>query len=146
MTPEGAAMLETASPLPVAQHDHMSWVRTRETLDSELREWTRHGFSLITVGFGSFAFLEGLVAALAEGEGPGTTEPSRVFSLVATAIGVILIATALRHNRRMVAFVNADAFGDGPTLEVPDEKRGEIIAMGAIVIGVISFIALLSLR
>ena len=139
-------MPDTAVDLTVDQHDHTSWVRTRESLDSELREWVRHGFSLITVGFGSFAFLEGLVAVLAEGEGPGGTEPSRIFSLVATAIGVALIAAALRHNRRMIAFVNADVFGDGPPPELPDEKREEYIAMSAIAIGVIAFVALLFLR
>lgn len=126
--------------------EHMSWVRTRMTLESDLMEWIRHGFALIVVGFGSFAFLDGVVGALGEGEGPSVTEPSRIFSLAATAIGVLLIGMALRHNRRMVAFVNSDEFGGRPALEIPDEKREEYLATGAIVIGVVSFVALLFLR
>ena len=126
--------------------DHIMWVRTRMTLDSELMEWIRHGFSLIAVGFGSFAFLEGLVGSLGRGEGAFVTEPSRVFSLVATAIGVALIALALRHNRAMVVFVNADEFGAGEAPELPNEKREEYLGGVAIVIGVVSFLALLVLR
>jgi hypothetical protein len=124
----------------------MSWVRTRMTLDQDLMEWIRHGFALITVGFGSFAFLEGVVGAFGETERPPATEPSRIFSLSASAVGVTLIASALRHNRNMVEFVNADAFGDQEAPALPDEKRAEYLAMGAIVIGLVSFVALLLLR
>ena len=126
--------------------DHIMWVRTRMALDSELMEWIRHGFSLIAVGFGSFAFLEGIVGSLGEGEGPTVTDPSRIFSLVATAIGVVLIALALKHSRAMVAFVNADEFGAGEAPELPNEKREEYLAGVAIVIGVVSFLGLLVLR
>lgn len=131
---------------PDDNSDHMSWVRTRMTLDQDLMEWIRHGFALITVGFGSFAFLDGIVGALGEGEGPSVTEPSRIFSLVATVIGGVVIAIALRHNRRMIEFVNSDEFGDGPALELPDEKRAEYLAIGAMVLGVVSFVALLILH
>jgi putative membrane protein len=127
-------------------HEHMSWVRTRMTLDQDLMEWIRHGFSLITVGFGSFAFLEGVVGAFGEGERSAATEPSRIFSLIATAVGVILVAMALKHNRNMVEFVNADAFGDQEAPGLPNEKREEYLAVGSIVIGMISFVALLFLR
>jgi uncharacterized membrane protein YidH (DUF202 family) len=123
----------------------MSWVRTRMTIEADLMEWIRHGFALITVGFGSFAFLEGIVGALGEGEGPGVDSPSRIFSLVATAIGVFLIAIALRHNQKMVKFVNDDAFGEGPVPPLPDEQRAGKLALGAMVVGVMSFIALLLL-
>lgn len=133
--------------LESAEHqEHMSWVRTRMTLDQDLMEWIRHGFSLITVGFGSFAFLEGVVGAFGEGERSPATEPSRIFSLIATAVGVTLIAIALKHNRNMVEFVNADAFGEQEAPGLPDEKREEFLAMGAIAIGIVSFVALLFLR
>jgi hypothetical protein len=41
-------------------HDHLTWVRTRLTLDAEFLESVRHGFSLITAGFGSFSIFQGL--------------------------------------------------------------------------------------
>lgn len=128
-----------------ADHEHISWVRTRMTLDAELMEWIRHGFSLIAVGFGSFSFLDGMRGTLGEGAGANVTEPSRMFSLAITAIGILLIALALRHNKRMVAFVNADEYGEGKVLSLPDERREEYLALAAIVIGVISFVALLFL-
>ncbi len=126
--------------------EHMSWVRTRMTLEKDLMEWIRHGIGMITVGFGSFAFLRGVVGALGEGGTPGDTEPSRIFSLVATAIGVLVIVVALRHNRKMVEFVNADEFGRDQTIALPDETREEYLAIGAIAIGLVSFVALLLLR
>jgi uncharacterized membrane protein YidH (DUF202 family) len=115
-------------------------------LDSELMEWIRHGVSLIAAGFGSFAFLEGLTGALGEGADQVATEPSRIFSLVSTAIGVALIAIALKHNRNMVNFVNADEFGTGAAPRLPNEKREVFLAGAAIVIGSLSFLALLILR
>ena len=132
---------------PASLHDdHLLWVRTRMMLDSELMEWIRHGFSLIAVGFGSFAFLEGITGSLGEGAGPAVTEPSRVFSLVATAIGVLLIALALKHTRDMVDFVNADEFGADEAPALPNEKREEYLAGVAIIIGIVSFLALLVIR
>lgn len=114
------------------------------TLDNEFVEWIRHGFALITVGFGSFAFLDGVVGGLGEGHG-GSSDPSRIFSLAATFIGTLLVIIALRHYRMMVEFVNRDEFGDGSILPLPNEKRDEYLAFGAVAIGVVSFIALLLL-
>ncbi len=128
------------------QAEHMSWVRTRMTLDKEFIEWIRHGFSLIAVGFGSFAFLDGLVGGLGEHAVGSASEPSRIFSLTMTFIGTLLIIIALRHYRLMVEFVNLDEFGEQPVLELPNEKRDEYLAVGAVGIGVISFMALLVLR
>ncbi len=125
------------------QDDHMSWVRTRMTLDADLMKWNRNRFALITVGFGSVALLDGISGVQGEDEGPGIESPSRIFSLVATAIGVLVIAIAPRRNRKMVEFVNDDAFGDSPAPPLPDEKRQENLVMGAIVIGIVSFIVLL---
>lgn len=133
-------------PSPAQSHaEHMSWVRTRMTLDNEFIEWIRHGFALIGVGFGSFAFLDGVVNGLGEGGVRSSTEPSRLFSLGATAIGMLLIIIALRHYRMMVAFVNSDEFGEQPSLPLPNEKRDEFLAIGAVVLGALSFVALLLL-
>ena len=143
----GAVPVTGQATASASRHDdRIMWVRTRMTLDSELMEWVRHGLSLIAVGFGSFAFLEGVTGALGAGEGPSVTEPSRIFSLVATAIGVALIALAMKHNRAMVDFVNADEFGAGEIPALPNEKREEYLAGVAIAIGVVSFLALLVLR
>ena len=137
----------TDSALPAASmQDHLSWVRTRMTLDAEMMEWVRHGFSLIAAGFGSFAFLEGVVGAVGKGEGPGVTEPSRVFSLVVTVIGMAVIALAASHNRKMTAWVDADEYGASPVPALPNERRTTYLAAAAILIGLISFIALLFLR
>ena len=121
-------MTEGGSDALAEQEDHMSWVRTRMTLDSEYMEWIRHGFGLIAVGFGSFAFLDGIVGALGESEAPSVTEPSRIFSLVATAIGVILIVLAMNHNHQtVVEQVEEDGHGrDGDRHAPPvgpDEER-----------------------
>ena len=132
-------------PAVESHEEHMTWVRTRMTLDQEFVEWLRHGFALITVGFGSFAFLDGLVGGLGAEHRGSSSEPSRVFSLVVTVIGVLLIIIALRHYRLMVEFVNRDEFGDVSTLPLPNEKRSEYLATGAVAIGVVSFVALLML-
>jgi hypothetical protein len=123
--------------------EHLTWVRTRMNLDDELREWIRMGFSLIVVGFGSFAFLAGVVEALQGEEGLDVTNPSKAFSLVSTAVGIILILLAVNHNRQMVAWVNADEFGSGEVPELPQERRLYNLAAGAVVLGAISFFALL---
>lgn len=123
----------------------MSWIRTRMTLDTELMEWIRHGFALITVGFGSFAFLDGLLGGMGEREGFSVTEPSRIFSIIATAVGMLLIVIALRHNRLMVEFVNRDEFGERPEMSLPNEKREYYLAYGALALGAASLIALLLL-
>jgi hypothetical protein len=49
------------------------------TLDQDLMEWIRHGFSLITVGFGSFAFLEGVVGAFGKANGRRQRSPPAFF-------------------------------------------------------------------
>ncbi|MFN8663211.1 MAG: DUF202 domain-containing protein [Thermomicrobiales bacterium] len=136
-----------APPVPAAgvHEDHISWVRTRMTLDAELMEWIRHGFGLITVGFGSFAFLDGILGGLGEHAGRSTTDPSRIFSILATAIGILVILIALRHNRMMVEFVNQDEFEGSPALALPNEKREEYLAIGAMILGAVSFVALLIL-
>lgn len=115
------------------------------TLDAELMEWIRHGFSLITIGFGSFAFLDGVLGGLGEHGGRSSTDPSRVFSVLATAIGMLLILIALRHNRTMVEFVNQDEFEGTPPLSLPNEKREEYLAIGAVFLGSVSLVALLIL-
>lgn len=138
-------MIELLEPAIESHQEHMSWVRTRMTLDKEFIEWIRHGFTLITVGFGSFAFLDGVVGSLGEGGGASTSEPSRIFSLAATAIGTLLIVSALRHYRLMVDFVDRDEFGDRPALSLPNEQRDEYLAIGAVAIGLVSFVALLVL-
>src|SRR5687767_22662 len=109
----------------VATHDpfdreHLRWVQTRLMLDGELMEAVRHGFSLIAVGFGSFAFLEGIVGSV--GEAASFTTPSRAFSLAATAVGMIVVLVAIRHNRRMTAWVNADEFPLEDAPELPEEQ------------------------
>jgi uncharacterized membrane protein YidH (DUF202 family) len=123
--------------------EHLTWVRTRMNLDAELREWFRMGFSLIVAGFGSFAFLAGVVEALHGEEGLQVTNPSKAFSLIATAVGVGLILTAVNHNRRMAAWVNADEFGKGPAPELPNEQRLYYLSAAAVILGVIAFVALL---
>lgn len=125
--------------------DHISWVRTRMTLDTELMEWIRHGFSLITVGFGSFAFLDGVLGGLGEHGGRSATDPSRIFSILVTLVGMVVIITALRHTRMMIEFVNRDEFGEAPALPLPNEKREEYLGIGAVVLGAVSLVALLIL-
>jgi uncharacterized membrane protein YidH (DUF202 family) len=121
--------------------EHMSWVRARMQLDAEMMENVRHGSSLIAAGFGSFAFLQGVVASAGEGE--GFTSPSRAFSLVANVAGVAIILLAGRHNLQMSAWVDADEFPEGEAPELPQERLPYIIAAITVVIGVVAFVALL---
>jgi uncharacterized membrane protein YidH (DUF202 family) len=123
-----------------APNDHLLWFRARLLVDDELLDFTRHGFSLIAAGFGSFSIFEGLTV----GERHGSPLP-RAFALIMTAIGVIVILLALRHAAIMTVWVNADAFGEGTAPPLPDENRLFVIAIGAVIIGVVSFIALLML-
>lgn len=134
------AKYEPAAP----HHDHISWVRTRLALDAELMSGIRNGFSLISAGFGSFAVLDGVLRGLGKGGG-SEAAPGRIFALAATVAGIIFIGLALRHSRRMVAFVDRDAFGDEPAPAIPDAARQEVVAYAAIVVGLISFVALLFL-
>jgi uncharacterized membrane protein YidH (DUF202 family) len=121
-------------------NDHLSWVRTRLTLDSEFLESVRHGFSLIATGFGSFSIFQGLTL----GERAVSALP-KTFALIVTAVGVIVILLAIAHDRKMTAWVDADEFGTAPVPDLPDENRPLYLAAAAVVIGLISFIALLRL-
>jgi hypothetical protein len=110
------------------------------TINKEFSDALRHGFSLITAGFGSFAIFEGLTV----GTQGGSALP-RGFALITTAIGVVVIVLAATHNQKMIAWVDADAFGENPVPALPDEQRSFRMAMAASLIGVVSFIALLLL-
>jgi uncharacterized membrane protein YidH (DUF202 family) len=125
---------------PNAHNVHLLWARNRMLVDDELLDFTRHGFSLIAAGFGSFSLFEGLTV----GERHVSPIP-RTFALIMTAIGVIVILLALRHAARMTVWVNADAFGEGAAPPLPDENRLVVLAIAAVVIGVVSFVALLML-
>lgn len=123
-----------------ARANHLTWVRTRMALDAEFLESARHGFSLIAAGFGSFSLFEGLTL----GEHNGSALP-RTFALIVTAVGIGVILLAMAHDRTMTAWVDADAFDAEPVPELPDERRPFALASAAVVIGVISFVALLRL-
>ncbi len=119
---------------------HLLWARNRMLVDDELLDFARHGFSLIAAGFGSFSIFEGLTV--------GEHQPSplpKAFALIMTAVGVIIILSAIRHAARMTSWVNTEAFGDRPAPRLPDENRLFVIAIAAVIIGVVSFMALLLL-
>ena len=132
----------TDSPRPSATvlGDHLTWVRTRMTIDQEFLESARHGFSLITAGFGSFALFEGLTI----GEREVSPLP-KTFALVVTAVGVAVILAAIGHARKMAAWVDADEFGAEEAPKLPNENRQLYLGAAATIIGVISFVALLML-
>jgi hypothetical protein len=119
--------------------DHEMWVRSRLQLDAEFQDALRHGFTLITTGFGSFAIFDGL-ATMHRGD-----EVPKAFALAATAIGMIVILLAGIHLRKMTAWVDGDEFGTASVPRLPDENRSLYLAVAAIVIGAVSFIALLRL-
>jgi hypothetical protein len=126
---------------PPEVREHMSWVRTRMQLDDAMMESVRHGSSLIAAGFGSFAFLQGVIAAAGEAE--RFTTPSRGFSLVANVAGVLLVLLASIRNRQMTAWVDADEFPDREAPRLPQENLPYLVAGVAIVVGIVAFIALL---
>ena len=126
--------------VPADDASHLTWVRTRLSLDKDFLESIRYGFSLIVAGFGSFALFEGLTI----GERQVAPLP-RTFALIVTAIGMIIILLAVRHARKMEAWVDADEYGTGPTPELPNENRTLHLAIAAVVIGVVSFVAMLLL-
>jgi hypothetical protein len=131
----------TEQTLPdTAANDHLRWVLTRLTLERDLRETTARGFALIAAAFGSFAIFDGLTEHRTADELP------KVFSLVSTAVGVIVIVLAITHFRKMIAWVDTDEFGTATAPELPDEQRPLYMAIGAAVIGIIAFVALLVLR
>jgi hypothetical protein len=119
---------------------HLGWVRTRLILEHEFQDAIRHGFSLIAAGFGSFSIFEGLTV----GE-RNVSELPKAFALVLTAIGMIVILLAAGHFRQMNAWINADEFGTASAPVLPHERRPLLLAGAAVVIGVVSFVALLLL-
>lgn len=116
--------------------EHLSWVRTRLTLERDFRETVARGFALIVTGFGSFAFFGDLTGRDESADLP------KAFALAATAIGVIVIVLGIEHFGKMRAWVDADEFGGGRKEELPDERRTVLVAGAAAIIGVISFVAL----
>jgi hypothetical protein len=107
--------------IPDDDASHLTWVRTRLSLDKDFLEAIRYGFSLIVAGFGSFALFEGLTIGDRE-----VAPLPRTFALVVTA-------------------VDADEYGSGPTPELPNENRTLHLAAAAVIIGVVSFVARLLL-
>lgn len=132
-------MIEETYP-DLAARDHLMWVRTRLTLERDLRDTTTQGFALMTAGFGSFAIFDGLAVSDQRDALP------LAFALTVTGVGVVVVALALRHYRKMTAWVDVDEFQSMPAPPLPDERRSVLLAVGAITIGVISFIALLVIR
>jgi multisubunit Na+/H+ antiporter MnhB subunit len=119
--------------------DHQTWVHSRLLLEREYFDVVREAFTLIAAGFGSFALFEGLATVHTYAELP------KVFALAVTAVGIILVLLAARHNQAMTAWINADEYGTGPAPELPNERRLDYLAAAVIIIGVVSFIALLRL-
>jgi hypothetical protein len=68
-----------------------------------------------------------------------------VFTLAITAVGIIIIVLAARHHRAMTAWIDADEYGSGAAPRLPVERRTDYLAAAAVIIGVVSFIALLGL-
>ena len=117
---------------------HLSWARTRMSLDADLLDAVRYGFSLIVTGFGSFSILQGLTIGERE-----IAELPRTFALIVTVCGVLIILVAMQHARKMVAWVDRDEFGDEPAPELPNEERARNLGIAAVIIGLVSFVALL---
>ena len=132
----------TSRPVPdtLIRTNHEMWVRTRLQLDAEFQEALRHGFSLIAAGFGSFSIFEGLTIGERE-----VSELPKTFALIMTVIGMVVILLAASHLRKMSAWVDADEFGAEPVPRLPDENRSVYLGGAVIVIGVVSFVALLLL-
>ena len=136
--------MTSIEPSRLHARENIRWVQSRMMLDEQLMQTVRHGFSLIAAGFGSFAFLEGVVGG--PGEAAHITSPSRAFSLAATAVGIGIVLVAMRHNRKMVAWVNVEEFPDGEAPDLPDEELPQRLGVVAVVVGVCSFIGLVLLR
>jgi hypothetical protein len=122
-----------------ATKDHLTWVRTRMTLERDFRETSTWGFALITAGFGSFAIFDGLTFLDRRSDLP------LAFALGATAVGVVVILLAMLHYQKMTAWVDTDEFGSLPVPKLPNERRSIWLAAAAMAIGLISFVALLLL-
>ena len=119
--------------------DHQSWVQNRLILETGFQEAIRHGFTLISAGFGSFALFEGLATTQEREALP------RTFALVLNVVGVVVILLAANHFRRMSAWIDADEFGAAGAPKLPEERRPMLLAAGAVLIGAVSFVALLLL-
>jgi hypothetical protein len=132
-------MTEPVSSEP-ASKDHLTWVRTRLTLERDLRDTTSRGFALIAAGFGSFAIFDGLAI------GERRDELPLAFALAATSIGEAVILLAILHYRSMTAWVDTDEFGALPAPALPNERRGILLAVAAMAIGLVSFVALLVIQ
>lgn len=132
-------MTNTSIPNDPVQRDHQSWVQNRFTLEAGFQESIRHGFTLISAGFGSFALFEGLTATQERAELP------RTFALVLNVVGVMVILLAIKHFRRMSAWIDRDEFGAASAPRLPEERRPMVLATGAVLIGAVSFVALLRL-
>jgi hypothetical protein len=116
--------------------DHQNWIHSRLLVEREFFTVVREGFAMIAAGFGSFAIVQGLTTGHARDELP------KAFALAITAAGIIVILLAAQHHRTMVDWVDADEFGTDAAPRLPDERRTDFIAAAAVVIGVISFVAL----
>src|SRR5829696_7889942 len=55
-----ASMRDMELTIPEDDASHLTWVRTRLSLDKDFLEAIRYGFSLIVAGFGSYSLFEGL--------------------------------------------------------------------------------------
>lgn len=119
--------------------DHQTWIHSRLLLEREYFDVVREGFTMIAAGFGSFAIFEGLTTV------HGHDELPKIFALSLTAVGIILIVLAARHNKAMTAWINTDEYGTAPAPDLPNERRIDYLAAAAVIIGVVSFIALLRL-
>ena len=117
--------------------EHLSWVRIRMSLDADLLDAVRYGFSLIVTGFGSFSILQGLTIGERQ-----VVELPRTFALIVTVFGVLIVLVAMQHARKMVAWVDRDEFGDEPAPELPNEDRARNLGIAAVIIGLVSFVAL----
>ena len=132
-------MTSTRVPDARAVRDHQTWVHSRLLVEREFFTVVREGFTMIAAGFGSFAFFEGVTTGHASGALP------KAFALAITAAGIIVVVIAAQHNRKMRAWINADEYGAGPVPELPDERRTERIAAAVVIIGIVSFVALVAL-
>lgn len=107
---------------PRIAQDRQSWIHSRLLVEREFFTFVREGFTMIAAGFGSFAVVQGLATGHARDQLP------KVFALAMTAVGSIVIVLAGKHNRKMIAWVDADAFGTDVAPRLPDERRTDYLA------------------
>ena len=125
---------------PERQPDHQSWIHSRILLNREFFDAWREGAAMIAAGFGSFAIFEGLASVAGHDALP------RAFALAITALGVVVVSLASWHHRKMKAWVDIDEYGSLPAPELPDERLADIAAGATILVGAVSFGAVLLLR